>query len=408
MKKLYTVLLAIIPIFSAYSSGISGFSISDILLIILLGMGLLQSSSRKERSEFHTSGHNLRLVVFLSFIAYLSVVSLISCLTFPQYESDIIVRTIRLCFYIIVCLNLSPRLFDKVYFVKVVNLISLICFVCIVLQYITYSFWGLKLSMHISVLSLNTDSYYDALEKSWMFRPSAFFMEPSIMVWYMFPVLLYDLFWNKNKSKYVNGIIISTAILLSKSLFGIAIVFAIWGAFALKPILLKQGFTIKSFLMVLVIAVSFYLLLNNKIVGEALLRLDIDNLSGSASFSGRFLKYQIFKDGNIFQKIFGIGIGNNLGGTDSLSNTFAYILTGSGIIGAGLYSFLVGSMLKKAAGYSAKLFVLLVFLISFGSNIFLGSSLVFFAGWWYALNEKSSNPIPENRSRIYGRRIHEY
>ncbi len=127
-----------------------------------------------------------------------------------------------------------------------------------------------------------------------LYRPSAFFLEPSHLFMYSFPVLFISLFSQENqKINRIAAIIISVGMVLCTSGMGIAVVIGAWilffafgnfkdGTFKIRNILCKRNLIlIISFLAVVALAIAFVPFVRNSVV-----RI-FTNSEGSTAIDGR-------------------------------------------------------------------------------------------------------------------------
>jgi hypothetical protein len=359
--KLYTLFVALLPILYSYSSGIPGISIAEFILTLFVLYSFL------DKSRFRTHRDNGRIKRVLMFFIVYTVFNAIFCAIIYQiYAIDILVRTTRLVFYIFCIIRLSMRYIDFKLFCKYSTIVAALCFGFIVMQYISFYSSGVIINGHLPFLKLYEESYEGMLARTVsIFRPSAFFAEPSILVWYMLPVLNYKINGEvepQKKGNFIWIILISISMLLSKSLFGLVFVAVIWASYLFK----KNKHPIVTMLFIFLIPIVGYFTFNSNIVADTLRRIDFSNLLGSLSFSSRFLQYDLFSTLNIMQQVFGIGLGNLL--DHSLNNSIAYILTGNGIIGVVILATLFYKLLKWGKMYWLKILTLCLVIVALGSN----------------------------------------
>lgn len=392
--KLYTFFVAILPILYSYSSGIPGISIAEFILILFVLYSFL------DNSRFRTCRYDGRVKRVLIFFILYTVFNAIFCvIIYRIYAIDILVRTTRLVFYIFCIIRLSMRYIDFELFCKYNTIVAALCFGFIVMQYLAFYSSGVIINGHLPLLKLYEESYEGMLARTVnIFRPSAFFAEPSILVWYMLPVLNYKINGEveaQKKGNFIWIILISISMLLSKSLFGLVFVAVIWTSYLLK----KNKHPIVTLLFIFLMPFVGYFTFNSNIVADTLRRIDLSDLSGSMSFSSRFLQYDLFKSLNIMQKVFGIGLGNLLG--YSLNNSMAYILTGNGIIGVVILATLFYKIFKWSKMYWLKILTLCLVIVAFGSNAIISCLSVYFAAFWKA-NEirEVKNSILQKEERI--------
>lgn len=148
-------------------------------------------------------------------------------------------RAIIFCTYLICavcgCINIK-------YFIKYAYCIAMAASILIIVQYICFNFFNFHLQLvPVSLLLPEADIWIGGAETGMIgvtgavlsfYRPSAFFLEPSHMFLYLFPLLfLLLLSPEKSKWKLISAIIITLGLVLSTSGMGICVAFGAWGLY---------------------------------------------------------------------------------------------------------------------------------------------------------------------------------
>ncbi len=377
-RKWITFIVAIVPILSLYSIGIAGISVSDVILFGLCFYDVLSTRRLRYRKG---------IFPILIFMLYLLLSSMISTLFFPGRVVTIMIRLIRWLFYIY-CSVVLPKHLDVKFMLQMTAVVAVACFVAIFIQTVAYNTSGKYVTLFIPGLSLNNEVYEDSLSTSAYFRPSAFFGEPASLVWYVLPVLNYALY-KLDKSFTVKGllwaIILSMTIVMSKSLFGLLFLGVLWVIWALHFISFRKNMKLPGIFLFIALPILAVYVLQTDMVQEALVRIDFSDLEGSDSFSGRFLQYEVFNSLSSVQRIFGVGIGN-LMGAENINNAFAYLLTGSGILGILLLAFCYVNFFRSTRKYVVRVLLLCTIIMSFGSNALLSVNLVYYFSFVHICN----------------------
>lgn len=396
MKKCVTFLVAILPILTLYTVGIASFA--DLALLVICGYHFLVTR------KVNIAKAALPLILF---VVYVIVIGLISAVVYSNFTVNISIRTARFVFYIC-CAAMVLEHLDVDFLIKTTRVIAIICFFAICVQYIAYYAAGKYVYWFIPGLSIsNNEVYEDALETSAYFRPGALFGEPASLVWYILPVLNHTLSTMDKKAtfkKVLLAFVLSTTIIMSKSLFGLLFLAVLWVIWVVHFVTFKKNVKLLNVVLFISLPILAVYLLQTSVVQEALVRIDFSNLEGSGSFAGRFLQYDIFNSLNFPQKIFGVGIGN-LRGAEHINNTVAYVITGAGIIGIILLAVFYISMIIRTKNYAGKVLLLCTAVMCFGSNALISTGIVYFFSFVSVYNRKKEtpkqigNPVSEVRVR---------
>ncbi len=391
-KKIVSVLVAILPILTIYSTGIAGISLADLVLFLLCCYHFI--TSRK----INLAKAALPLAVF---VIYILLIGMISALIYSTGSINILIRTVRFTFYIC-CAGFITKQLDAGFLIKTVQIFTVICFFAITVQYIAYYTAGQYVNLFIPGIPLSFDAYEETLETSAYFRPAGLFGEPASLVWYILPILNYTLSKLGKEftfKKLLYALVLSATVIMTKSLFGLLFLAILWVIWAVYFVTFRKNVKLPNLLMFIALPILAVYVLQTPVVQEALIRIDFSNLEGSGSFAGRFLQYDIYGSLNVFQKFFGVGIGN-LMGAKSINNAVAYIITGSGIIGILLLAVFYIFQFKNAKPYVAKVLLLCTLVMSFGSNALLSTGIIYFFSFVRVCNlpeqeKKPANPVSE-------------
>lgn len=136
---------------------------------------------------------------------------------------------------------------DLKYYSKIITRVAMIASVLLVIQYICYYVFGFHLQLVATQLLNNGAQQWVRLAQTGrisvtgsvmsLYRPSAFFLEPSHMTLFSFSALaLIILSENFKREHLFSALLISLGCLLSTSGMGIALVLGIWGIYFIKCI----------------------------------------------------------------------------------------------------------------------------------------------------------------------------
>ena len=338
ISKWFSVLVAILPILASYASGIPGFSVADICLVLFVGLSMLKRGSRNQyRVSVASLLMGLTLIVLLSLFACL--------LGFPASTSDVMIRTIRYSFYIIVLFTAGKKFLDVPTLIQCVKMVSFLGSLFIVFQAVMYYVLGIVVKGFLPFLNLYVEQYQNAnygdmYEILNMYRPTSFFLEPAHYARYCIVGIILYLFVDKiidNKSVFhvmlcVIGIVISTS---SQGYFMLAIVASMFLFTRIKYI---KSRTIKQLMYLVVIMFPIMVLgiLQLPIIQSVLDRSFSGSITDSNSAIGaRLSGFASYFDLPLINKLIGTGFGNVPNGV--WMSSAAYWLYGSGFFVFAIY-----------------------------------------------------------------------
>lgn len=231
------------------------------------------------------------------------------------------------------------------FFLQTILSVAVVATVCLFIQYIGHYIFGVHINF-IPTFLLNdfmlnqTRVAVTSAMGNGLYRPSAFFTEPSHYSQYVFPLLFYLLLSpNINKVKIRYAILISCGLVLTTSGVGIATAIATWIAFFYFYTVQKnrKQFTRGMIFIFVFIFLFFILYAKIGIFREAILRLfGRSTLSLYSSTGGRVKGGMLLLEGfDELNWIFGIGEYESIPGY-YVSGLYQIILT-NGIVGIVLY-----------------------------------------------------------------------
>lgn len=362
LSKLFSVFLALLPVIAIYSSGIPGFNLADIILMLFLAASVIMGSNKTYRID-------TRLVRILSFCVYICTMPLlIGAVSQTTVFSDVVVRTIRILFYIISATFLSRRHLDTRTFKKAVVRISLLAVVYIVIQYIAYNLFEYYLVGYLPFLEVYQAGYegVDYLSKFEMqfFRPTSFFLEPAHCSRFLIIGLVLVLFKRRIRRRdYIFAVMIAMGILLTTSGQGYIMVAIVFLCFVFFNPYKKLSITkFGRALGLLSLAAIFILIVyfSTDIIQNTFSRIFNDTSTGAVS--ARLGTLTEILDEEPLYLIFGHGYGA-VPYENAWMSGITYVLYGSGIIGLLiLLSFFIKSIFVKK---TANKIIALVFLFLF-------------------------------------------
>ena len=371
-RTIFSVLVALIPVLSPYASPFVGIYLEELLLIIMTGVSL---SHRK------TETNNIKLIPIYLLAGEIIISVFVSRLSQYDQSSDVLVRSVRMLFYLFCICYTSRRLIDLNTTMKAIIIISLYAVAFLIVQTVLYRTTGIYLKGIGNILPLAYRSDFDwQYYMDLMFRPSSIFTEPAAMCEYLIVPLSYTLLYDKNngKRKTIIAFLLSLGCLLTTSLWGIIIVIIIWSVWLIKVAELKKHFI----LLVIGIPMASYFAINSFFFSTAMSRIDLSNISSilnSQSFSGRFMGYEALDNLDTFERLFGMGFGN-LGIRSKLGtgNSVLYYLLGIGFVGTiSFYIACIFSLTKIETLWQKTIFIIML-LLSFGAGILNTCLIMYF------------------------------
>ena len=332
LSKLFSVFLALLPVIAIYSSGIPGFNLADIIIMMFLAASVIMGSNQRYRIDG-------RLVCILLFCIYICTMPLlIGAISENTVFSDVIIRTIRILFYIISAAFLARRHLDTATFKKAVVRVSLLGVAYVLIQYVVYNLFDYYLVGYLPFLEVYQAGYegvdYVSKFETQFFRPTSFFLEPAHCSRYLIIGLILVLFKRKMRRRdYIFAIMIAIGILLTTSGQGyimVAIVFLCFVFF--NPYKVVSTRKIGRILGLLSLAAIVFVVLyfSTDIIQNTFSRIFNDTSTGAVSARLGTL-FEIL-DEEVLYLIFGHGYGA-VPYENAWMSGITYVLYGSGFIG---------------------------------------------------------------------------
>lgn len=360
------VLLALIPILQHYKGLVD--CASTTVLVLLVPYLLLRLVPTLRSFRFS----NLHFAVIL--IAYF-IYKLFDHGTYFAEIAQVGLMTFYLVCLCQNCINTGMLKKAAIYIASLAGL-------CLLAQYFFYYILGFHLQMVPTsallaesepwVLGAQTGVVSITGKVSKLYRPSAFFLEPSHLFMYSFPALFITLFASeKSKDNKIAALLISLGIVLSTSGMGIAVVIGAWGlfvalgnpedgSFRLHNIIRKRNLIMIGSLMgIVVLAIAFVPFVRNSIV-----RI-FNGSGGSSAIDGRTeVALIVLKKMSFGQWM--IGVADTLAGIKANMPGFMATVYKYGIVGVLLsYEIYVKGLFKLNMSYFW--FTVILLLVSFFS-----------------------------------------
>ena len=323
------LLVALCPILQHYN----GFflEVSSEILIILFPYVLIKLSAKQ----------TIVLKSVLPLLLYAVYISIIH-----GFSVFLFLREILLFVFFLAAYN---NAFNVSCMISAARSISLLAAVCIIAQYFSYYILGNHLQLVPTNMLVDSASQWIALAKtghisvtgSWMalYRPSAFFLEPSHLAIYTLPVLIFELLGKRNR---YTSLILTVSIFLSTSGIGIVGSVVLWIIYVLFCSG-NESWKQVTFSKLLQPRTMVNLLLRRIFISSTL--GDNNAIQGRTATGIRLLK--MLSGGSIL-----IGKGSSVKIAEWNISGFFYIVFQYGIIGAALqYYFYIKSMIIQQKEY---------------------------------------------------------
>lgn len=313
-SNIYTIIIVLLPLVDLFPSKLfSSFTLSMSLLVILSLVGIAKCILSKKSISLKKT--DIFLVVFL---IYISLTNIISNTLFPTVsETTGYFSTFSTVYFILVfvCV-LNYHFWEDELARNILIVVGVFASVLVILQSVVY--YGRGTYLKVIPIEYMTESiqkqYFRLFTNSMeggLFRPCAFFLEPSYYCEYVVFGLACCLVNAKNSKKnhwyYLSGIF-SLGMFLTTSGLGIFCVIALWGVYLLS--LLKENNKLSRanfafFSIGLIVVIVF--IANSDILGSAVNRFF--SIQEGFHHVGRVQGYSYFDNLTFWEKITGIGYG---------------------------------------------------------------------------------------------------
>ena len=383
-------MVVLAPITNKYSIYIAGvnFPISDLLLIFVI-VSLIFMTMHKKHSV---------IISYAIFIFYAILVSLLKALLQGDRNIfDVINKLGRLVLYFFAAGVISQKYFEMEKAGKVYIRFSFILSIYLIIQYIVFKassvmlpnilLQNMRLNYSFNGQDASTYTLYKQLCMSPAYwRPPSLFLEVAHFAQYTTPALLLCLVKGEHPKTFfglIIPIVITIANLLSFSANAVVFLCIAWGCLMYKYMQRKQF--IKALVVTFIVLTIGVIVASQTDVFVAFLeRLATISSKGGSTGTQRILRgYYIYGKAPILDKLFGMGFGNisyslidhairtPYDGTLALGheymNSLAYILVGTGLVGAILFIILMINAFKRGCFAQKGMIILLLVMMSSSS-----------------------------------------
>lgn len=388
--KIYTAIIALLPIVSIYASGIPGVNLGELFMILFLGYAILF-----DRKSVHNQNKANMIVLFGG---YIILSTLLSLFIDSSQISNVIIRTVRFVFYLFVIFYLSRKFFDLEYASKLIMNASALATIYIIIQNIFYRGWGIILKGFVPFIPVYTSQYekmnYSVFYQTQFYRPTSFFLEPAHYSQYALIGLVVYLFSAQaNRKNLLLAAFLTFGIVLSTSGQGIMIAGMIWVLFVLQLIFSNNIISSNRNKLIGVALLIFAAVISPFALNSQVLKNTISRVFSSGANSAVSARTEgyvaFFMNSNVFTKIFGAGFGNTP--YNIWFSGLAYILYCSGIIGFVILCGIFLTYFMKSKSKYVMMIILVCFILSVSAEIINSYWIVFmFSLFCYSKKDTAS------------------
>lgn len=307
-KNFLLLVIVLLPVLGSYSSGIRGVTLGDVFLLVaeILCIPCVLQMRR-------TKAIILYILMFSSML-YMTVISF-------GIQGNVsfvaVTRIVRMLFYAL-SVVFATSVID---YSKIKKIYMSVCFALIL-----YIFIQFFLFISVDVLLTNkilpfdwysslreTNAELAELYRTYYYRGTGFFLEPSYAGLYLIPGFCITLYDEKDKRRIIKAGMFSCAVLITTSLAAILVMVACTFIYYFKFILSKL--TVKKLFGIVVIffIIVFALAIINRLPLGRTFNYRVSNLltsRGGSTSMRLFRGFGVWKELETIYKVFGVGAGN--------------------------------------------------------------------------------------------------
>ncbi len=373
LSGIFSVFIALYPLLSVYKSLLPGLDLATFVLLLFF------------LTSISTKVYNNKIIYILIYITIITPIMIILLGTDISVFS-VISRYIKMIVSISIMyfFGLKNKYFDIDICISYIKKIIYICTVFIVIQRLAFIF-GIVISNPFQLFSRNEDyiNGYSMISAG-LFRPSAFFLEPSHMANYCLNFLIISLF---RSDSIKDSVVVTIAIICTGSGIGLVAILLIY----ILCFLIKFKKHIYRTLTMLSCSILIgFLLYRLPFIQNVINRFTTTNIAGGGNaLEARIGNgYELFLQKNFLVKLLGSGYGNVP--PKVYLNGVTYIINTIGIIGMIILVYIIHHYIKKVESWQ-KIGLLVVSGLSFVTQTFSPSSMVFYFSV-FGINNKVRDP----------------
>lgn len=278
-SKLYAYYLIILPLVSIYRLPGASIALATVLTLIMALYAIVILIKRKVK---------VNMLILLPFVLYILYIMTKSTQQFTLLCVMVLIHILAICTGI-----LNVRSFRN----GIVH-VSIIASVLVIAQQVVHIVSGGHIPLFIG--SLLTDGMYEKYRlalitgmSNGMYRPSAFFLEPSHFTQYCMIGLGSSLF---HKQNFRIPLLITLGILATTSGMGVVTVFFLWLWWGLnnKKTTMNGSFFLRVFAIFLSLIIGYFILDNISITHNAIARFTVDSNVADNAITGRLFWWDTY------------------------------------------------------------------------------------------------------------------
>lgn len=365
-RTLFTWIIILFPILTIYATPVEKVSVGDFALILIFPVVCLKYFVGKV-GVFS----KVQFTVIL-FVLYISVAFLIQSLSGFSVE---FISTARYIFFLL-ALIFGYDYFDSKSALKYITVISVAISVWVIFQFVSFYFFTIIIPWNFPYLPVIDNSFIEIVNQPYFlqyYRPTGVFYEPTHFVQYTLIALIANVVVPSFKSVSKRFILIIAIIMSASSLGLIALVLVflykvfIVDGLKISPIYIFLFLALLIGIIPLLSSIEYFSFIVTRVI-------DIETGGLGPAFGYRFnsLK-ELFTNTDIIKWFFGSGRGSE----DAYFTGIFYLLNSIGLIGLVLYFYIIVTIVNGTNQFG-KMLAIIVFLLSFGSEIVANYGLLFY------------------------------
>lgn len=295
LKNFSIWLLILLPVLNIYQVGSLDL---DVILMLAFAVAYVLTNQ-----VISISPMGMRIIGFSFYILGISAINILLGVKYA-YASDILLRSFKFCFYLLVLFMLFSEYLTYENIMKVYRIVAYAAAFYLFLQ--TVFFYGAGITLPSRFGSSQTAANYS------IGRLRSFYSEPAALAYSLIPLIACSLFGPQtitSKKSLTDAVVVSIAIVLSTSGQGIlaaAFLWAIWVLVRIK----ENRFTPQDLAILVTILLATFVLYRTGILKYALDRAG--DTSEHSTIAARSSGYRTLEVLTPLQLIFGAGYGNHI------------------------------------------------------------------------------------------------
>ena len=392
MRKIIAIVIPLLPILSIYKSPIPKVDFGTFTICVITILMILYLKNNNKKIVLCTRKQPLNMLLVYS--TYIFINFLLSLLFYQLNVSvfTVLARVIKFCVIILfINLCISNELFDYKLLYKELKVVTVLSCLMILLQ--TMSYYVLKKNIYgvFMQLVLQGDYKYidyNSMNLQYLYRPCAFFLEPSGLSSYLVLYLAILLSSKPEKKSIVLAIFVTICMILSTS--GQAFLYCgiLWILFICKCFrkYLNKTTILLLLIIILILPIILYRLYSLEIIYKSIQRIVDGSSSGGNAVNARVLSFYYYNTLSFVNKLFGVGYGNPI--PNVYFNSMGYTLYCTGFCGLLIVIDFFIRILKK---YKNKSFIICWIISTVFSTTFIATNIAFYYPYIIGENEQMKN-----------------